>query len=188
MSLFDRISLRKINSLVLLVILLLLLWHALESLLYLIGLSPYSPSLQVTGRRLFLWVMLHVVISLYLFVKDRHANRKFRKYDNVRNDTRIQVISGIAILLFVILHVVTYSISPANVLGNYMVFIHLVIDNLLFCSLLIHLSISIPRLIVSFGFLTKENSYEKFSTWISVLFKLIFVLLLISEVLHYLFR
>lgn len=183
---FDRFSLRKINSLVLLVIILLLLWHALESLLYLIGVLPYSPSMQVTGRRLFLWVMLHMIISMYLYVRDRYVNRKYRKYDNLRNDTRIQAISGIAIIIFVILHVVTYSLSPANMLGSYMVFVHLVVDNLLFCSLLVHLNISIPRLMVSFGFLTEEDSYEKFSRWISVLFRILFILLLVSEVLHYL--
>ncbi len=186
MSLLDRISLRKINSLVLLVIIFLLLSHAFESLLYLIGITPYSPSLQVTGRRLFIWVMIHMIISLYLFIMDRHANRKYRNYNNINNDTRIQMLSGIAIVVFVILHVVTYSLSPVNVLGNNMVFIHLIIDNLLFCSLLIHLRISIPRLMVSFGFLTEENSFDKFSYWISVIFKVIFVLLLIAEVLYYL--
>ena len=96
------------------------------------------------------------------------------------------MLSGIAIVVFVILHVVTYSLSPVNVLGNNMVFIHLIIDNILFCSLLIHLRISIPRLMVSFGFLTEENSFEKFSYWISVIVKVIFVLLLIAEVLYYL--
>ena len=185
MSFLDKISLRKINSLVALIIILLLLCHALESLLYLTGISPYSPSMQVTGRRLFLWVMLHMIISLYLFLKDKHNNRKFKKYDHIRNDTRRQAISGIAIVILVILHVVTYSISPVNVLNNYMIYIHFIIDNLLFCSLLIHLTISIPRLMVSFGFLTEESSYEKFSHRISVAFKIIFVILLLSEVLYY---
>ncbi len=186
MSFLDKISLRKINSLVALIIILLLLCHALESLLYLTGISPYSPNMQVTGRRLFLWVMLHMIISLYLFIKDKYENRKFKKYNNIRNDTRKQAVSGIAIVVLVILHVVTYSVSPVNVLNNYMTCVHFVIDNLLFCSLLIHLTISIPRLMVSFGFLTEESSYEKFTRGISIAFRIIFILLLISEVLHYL--
>ena len=186
MSFLDRISLRKINSMVLLVIIILLVWHALESLLYLIGITPYSPSLQVTGRRLFLWVSLHVIISLYLFIKDKYVNRKFKKYNNIRNDTQIQIISGLAIVVFVILHILTYSISPVNILNNYMVYIHFIIDNLLFCSLLIHLTISIPKLMVSFGFLTEENSYEKFSYRISTAFKIIFIILLFAELLYYL--
>ena len=186
MSFLDRISLRKINSLVALIIILLLLFHALESVLYLMGISPYSPNMQVTGRRLFLWVMLHMIISLYLFIKDKYDNRKISKYDNIRDDTRKQAISGIAIVVFVMLHVVTYSVSPVNILNNYMTYVHLIIDNLLFGSLLIHLTISIPRLMVSFGFLTEENSYEKFSHRISTAFKIIFIILLILEVLHYL--
>ena len=186
MTLLEKISLRKINSLVLLVIFILLLTHACESILYLIGLSPYSPNMQVTGRRLFLWVFLHVIISLYLVIRDKISNRKFKKYTTRAKDTQKQVISGIAIVIFVILHVVTYSISPVNILNNQMIYIHLIIDNLLFYSLLTHLTISIPRLMMSFGFLTKKDAYEKFSNRISLVFKVIFILLLLSEVVYYL--
>lgn len=186
MSLKDKISLRKVNTLVLIVIILLLLDHALESLLYFMGFTSYSPSLKATGRRLFLWVLLHVIISLYLYIKDNYMNRKYPKYTNIRNDTKIQIISGIAIILFVILHVVTYTIMPVNLIGTNIVYLHLIIDNLLFCSLMIHLTISIPRLMVSLGFLTEENSYEKFSQRISIAFKIIFIILLFSEILYYL--
>jgi hypothetical protein len=40
---------------------------------------------------------------------------------------------------------------------------------------------------VSFGFLTEENSYEKFSYRISTSFKIIFIVLLFAELLYYLF-
>ena len=186
MTLLEKISLRKINSLVLLVIFILLLNHACESILYLIGISPYSPNMQVTGRRLFLWVGLHVIISLYLFIRDKISNRKFKKYAVIGNDTQKQVLSGMGIVIFVILHVITYSISPVNILNNQMIYIHLVIDNLLFYSLLIHLTLSIPRLMMSFGFLTKKDAYKKFSNRISIAFKVIFILLLFAEVVYYL--
>lgn len=186
MSFKEYISLRKINTVILIVILLLLLDHALESFLYLIGITPYSPSLKATGRRLFLWVLLHIIISLYLYLKDKYLNRKYSKYTNIRNDTQIQIISGIAIILFAILHILTYTIMPVNLMGSNIVYIHLIIDNLLFCSLMVHLTISLPRLMVSLGFLTEENSYQKFSQRISLTFKLIFIILLFSEILYYL--
>jgi hypothetical protein len=40
---------------------------------------------------------------------------------------------------------------------------------------------------VSFSFLTEENSYEKFSYRISTAFKIIFIVLLFAELLYYFF-
>ncbi|RAP50455.1 MAG: hypothetical protein BZ136_01230, partial [Methanosphaera sp. rholeuAM74] len=157
------LSLRKINSLVLLVIILLLLNHAISSLLYLSGITAYSPNLKVTGRRLFLWLLLHITISLYLYIRDWYNQKGFNRYNHIRSETKRQMISGIAIIIFVILHLVTYHASPVSVVIYQINIVHFIVDTLLFASILVHLQVSIPRLLMSFGFLKEENSYQRAS-------------------------
>ena len=179
------LSLRKINSLVLLVIILLLLHHAVSSLLYLSGIIAYSPSLKATGRRLFLWLLLHIVISLYLYVRDWYNQRGFNRYDHIRSETKRQIISGIAVIVFVILHMVTYHASPVSVVIYRINIVHFIVDNLLFASLFVHLQVSIPRLLMSFGFLKEENTYQRASQITTKTLVVVFILIILIELIYY---
>ena len=179
------LSLRKINSLVLLIIILLLLHHAVSSLLYLSGIIAYSPSLKATGRRLFLWLLVHIAISLYLYVRDWHDQRGFNRYDYIRSETKRQIISGIAVIILVILHLLAYHTSPVSIIIYKTNILHFIVDTLLFASLLVHLQVSIPRLLVSFGFLKEENSYQRATQITTKALVVVFIILLLIEAIYY---
>ncbi|MBQ9025624.1 MAG: hypothetical protein IJ104_04500, partial [Methanobrevibacter sp.] len=123
------ISLRKINTLLVVVIAAMLLIHGLMSLLYLYGIIAYSPDFKITGRRLFYPVVAHIIISLYLYFKDRSGTLK--KYAGLNSDTLIQMISGIFIIIFAALHIVGYSIGSVTDINAY----HFAVDTLLFASI-----------------------------------------------------
>ena len=179
------LSLRKINSLVLLIIILLLLHHAVSSLLYLSGIIAYSPNIKATGRRLFLWLLVHIAISSYLYIRDWYNQRGFNRYNHIRSETKRQIVSGIAVITFVILHLVAYHISPVSVVIYRINIVHFIVDNLLFVSVLIHLQVSIPRLLMSFGFLREKDSYKKANQIIIKILVVVFVFLLLIEVVYY---
>ncbi len=57
-------QLRKLNSLLVIIIILILASHALLTGLLLAGLIEYTPNTIVTGEILLFFVILHIIISL----------------------------------------------------------------------------------------------------------------------------
>lgn len=176
------ISLRKINSILIVIIILMLLHHAISSVLLLYGLIDYSPDLPVLGRRLFYPVVAHIIISLYLYFKTRNV----KKYPELIPETTQQIVTGILIIVFVSLHILAYKLISYQIqFEPAMRLIHLIIDILFFISLILHLRISIPRLMVTFGFLEGKNSYNNFKEKFNVVCLIILILLILAEVRYW---
>ena len=178
------ISLRKINSILVIIMIIILLNHAVLSVLYMYGFISYSPSFQVTGRRLFYPLVAHMVISLYLYIKDKRRNVK--TYPKLISQTTQQIVTGILIVVFVALHIFSYMMSPINVSLTFEIrLIHFFIDIGLFSSIILHLRVSVPRLMVSFGFLESKDSYSNFQNKWDVCVAVILILLVLAEIIHY---
>ena len=178
------ISLRKINSILVIIMIIILLNHAVLSVLYMYGVIGYSPSFQITGRRLFYPLVAHIIISLYLYIKDKR--RDVKTYPKLISQTTQQIVTGILIVVFVSLHILSYMMSPINVSLSFEVrFMHFFIDIGLFSSILLHLRVSIPRLMVSFGFLESKDSYSNFQNKWNICVAVILILLILAEIIHY---
>lgn len=178
------ISLRKINGILVVIMILMLLNHAILSVLYLYGLINYSPSFQETGRRLFYPVVLHIIISLYLYIRDKRKNVK--TYPQLISETNQQIITGIGIIVFVSLHILSYMFAPIDSDFNLVMRLtHFIIDVLMFGSICLHLRVSIPRLLVSFGFLESKNAYLNFKDKFNKIIFVILILLVLAEIIRY---
>ena len=178
------ISLRKINTLLIIVIVVMLLNHAVLSLLYLYGVISYSPDFQITGRRLFYPIVAHIIISLYLYFKDRP--RGVNRYSALISDTRQQMISGIFIILFATLHILGYSFNPMGSESTFYYSVyHFIVDNMLFASIALHLRISIPKLMMSFGFLDGKDAYLNFKRKVNYTVLIALIVLILGEVVYY---
>lgn len=178
------ISLRKINGILVVIIILLLLNHAILSALFLYGVIDYSPSFKITGRRLFYPVVAHIIISLYLFIKDRRKN--VRRYSDLISETNQQMVTGIGIVVFVSLHIISYMFPPAKFYYDFgRGLVQVIIDGMMFTSICLHLRISIPRLLVSFGMLESKNSYSNFKRKFSIAILVILVILIFADVVRF---
>ena len=178
------ISLRKINTLLIIVIAVMLLGHALLSLLYLYGFISYSPDFQITGRRLFYPVVAHIVISIYLYFKDK--SKGVNRYPNLISDTRQQMITGIMIIVFVSMHILGYSFNPLGEPSTFNISLyHFIVDNLLFVSIVLHLRVSIPKFMISFGFLEGKDAHLNFKRKVNWAVAIILVVLILGEVVYY---
>lgn len=185
-NIVDDIIIRKINSLLVIIIIVLLLWHGLFSVLYMLGLVNYTPDMVTTGRRLFLFVMLHMIFSLYLYFKNKYRRIKIKTYFNIQNKTLVQAFSGMGILIFMFLHYISYSMIPINPNLPFIVsLIHIIIDTLLFTMICLHLTISIPRMLISFGFLSKDKIYDNFENNTKNLLIIVLVLFFLIELTFY---
>lgn len=177
------ISLRKINTLMVVIIVALLLHHAILSVLHLYGVIGYSPSFQITGRRIFYPLVAHVVISLYLYFRDK--SKRGNRYSGLIKDTTQQLVTGILIIVFVSLHILSYMFAPLNSgYDSWMRVFHFIVDNLLFISLILHLRVSIPKFMMSLGFLGGKDEYVNFKHKSNCVLLIFLVLLILAEVVY----
>lgn len=178
-------QLRKLNSLLVIIIILIITSHALLAGLILAELITYTPNTIVTGEILLSFVIVHIIISLYLFIKDKISQKKIRIYPQINKDTPVQAISGIFMIIFIAAHVLSYIYFPAYIPNFNWQITHLSIDTLFFITLFIHLQISIPRLLISFGFLVEKNDYDKCRKVVRIILIITFTLLFLSELSYY---
>lgn len=180
---------RKLNGILVIIIIAMLAIHSILAAFFLGGLIKYSPNYQITGRRLFIVLCVHMLISIYLMLQEHFKHHKIYKYARVIRETRIQAVTGVLIILFMISHVILYSIdSVANPsTENIMIFLHLLTDLLLITSILIHLAVSIPRLCVSLGVIGSQKGYEKGKKIVFRILTVLWVCYVFAEASFYLF-
>ena len=175
------ISLRKINSILIIVLVALLAYHALVNTLLFFGILSYSSIFKISGRRVFYPLILHIIISLYLYIKERL--KKSRSYPKLTRETVQQLVSGICIIIFAAAHILNYSgeyvINPLQIIN------HIIVDNLLFISIAIHLQVSIPRLLVSFGFLEGKDDYKNVKNKITILLLIVLIMIFTAQATFY---
>lgn len=177
------ISLRKINSLMVIAVILLLLNHAVLALLSMTGLISYSPDITITGRRLFYPLVGHIIISLYLYFSDKI--RQDRTYSKLIRETTQQIVTGIFIIVFAGMHILSHMFIPATGQDMSVILIHFAVDILLFSSIALHLRVSIPRFLISFGLLDGRNSYNNFKKKLNIFLLFILILFVLAEIIFY---
>lgn len=174
------ISLRKINSILLIIVVLLLALHGLLNTLLFFQLIDYSPIFRITGRWLFYPLALHVIISLYLYGSKKL--KRLRNYRNLTKDTTQQIVTGICIILFAAFHIMLHSTYEEN-LAYFLKCI--IADNLLFISVALHLRVSVPRWMVSFGLLKGKTKYQKAKRVINIVIAVILIFIFIAQATFY---
>lgn len=173
------ISLRKINTLLVILIIIFLLNHAVLAVLGMSGLTDYTPDITITGRRLFYSLAAHIIISSYLFISDKIKQNK--TYPELISETTQQILTGISIMLFASLHIINHM----NTMLNSNAYIHFTVDVLLFISIALHLRVSLPRFLISLGLLQGKNSYNDFKRKNNIIILAILILCIISEIIFY---
>lgn len=178
-SWLKMISLRKINTLLVILITIFLLNHAVLAVLGMSGLTDYTPDITITGRRLFYPLAAHIIISSYLFISDKIKQNK--TYPELISETTQQILTGISIMLFAALHIINHM----NTMLNSNAYIHFTVDVLLFISIALHLRVSLPRFLISLGLLQGKNSYNDFKRKNNIIISAILILCIISEIIFY---
>lgn len=175
------ISLRKINGILIIVVALMLAYHAALNTLLFFGWVPYSDVFKISGRHLFYPLVLHIIISLYLYVKEKLKG--INRYPKLTRETIQQLVTGIFIIIFATLHILNYhygnGMDPSQFLN------HIIVDNLLFISIGLHLTVSIPRLLVSFGFLEGKKDYRNAKNRVRILVSVILIIIVMAQATFY---
>lgn len=178
---------RKLNGILAALTILFLVVHGLLACLCMMGILPYHFFYIMAGRRLTIIAGCHILISIILMIQEQHVRKKIKVYYKENKDTMQQMLTGIGIIVFGVLHICLYSFSKIDAHPESMELVakHFIVDTLLFTSLCMHLSISIPRICISWGLFTKEDTLKKVckvSQWIMAF---VLVFLMAGEIIFY---
>ena len=91
------------------------------------------------------------------------------------------MISGIFIIIFAALHIVGYSIGSVTDIDLY----HFIVDTLLFASIAVHLNVSVPKFMISLGFLEAKDAHSNFKRKIKYAVMIIFIICVLAELRYY---
>ena len=111
---------------------------------------------------------------------------KSKRYSNLIKETNQQLITGICIIIFATLHILNYSWgSVSDNTELFTTLSHIVVDNLLFVSIALHLRVSLPRLLISFGFLEGKSDYANAKSKINKIILVLLVIIFMVEAIFY---
>lgn len=140
--------LRKINSRLSLAAAILFLFHAGLMSLLLSGVIPYMPWYKITGRGLLVAFIAHAALSMFIFFTNLQDNHKGTLYVKHNRSTMLQRILAIVMLFMAFIH-----IQNGAALWGYQVLYIAVAST--------HISLSLPRALLTAGAVGSEQTYNK---------------------------
>lgn len=152
---------RKLNAIITVLIMILFLMHLIWGGLILTGMTNGGNSIfAFFSYMLVIFIFFHVVIGIKFTIDTLRAARRSKTFYYKENKLfLIRRISGFALLLFVLLHVVLFLGSSEN--GNYRLSyfgtLSLFTQILMVISLLVHLVSNITPLRIALGITDKVN-------------------------------
>lgn len=140
--------LRKINAGISLLCTLLLLDHAIFHAAWMLSGGSIEKSADNLPWILFLLMMVHAVISIVLaFLGHKGAEkRKCKNYPRMNVSTVVQRVSGMAMILFAVQHVL-----GVNGLWPMPMPVHAVLPPLFFVIALSHMAVSVSKALITLG-------------------------------------
>ncbi len=147
--------LRKFNAIISMATLFLLIIHMIMGSFSLIGVTDHGNRIMTIMSFIMLaLVVIHIIIGTILTVKTIKLTKKSgASYPKQNRLFWTRRISGFAIILFVIFHLVIFGISHLGG-GHVFVFAHaqLIFSILLVATVAVHVISNIKPLLISFGF------------------------------------
>lgn len=178
---------RKINTILVTLIIIMLGKHGITSALYFLGIIDYSSNFIMTGRRLFIVVGVHILVSSALYLKDKLNRRGLRFYKELSKPTIVQMITGMLIFLFMLFHWGSYAkVSAKQVPDVFSVALkHWSVDVIFISSIMLHLYVSIPRWIISLGLVKERKHFQKAKKCITIILAIAWSGFMLGEILFY---
>ena len=141
--------LRKLNSVLSLLITLLLMDHAIFMAVWMLSQGGVAQNANSMPRILFVLMMVHAIISILLAVvahKKGAEKHKGNSYSKLNVQTNIQRVSGILLIVFTVLHVLgaVGIMTPPQV-------VHAILPPLFFALCLAHVSVSASKALITLG-------------------------------------
>ena len=140
--------LRKINSVLSLMITLLLMDHAIFMGAYMLSRGEIEQNTSKLPRLMFMLMMVHAIISIILAIRGHKGaeKRKYNGYAPMNAPTYFQRVSGILLIVFTVLHILGASgvMQPP-------LMVHIIVPPLFFALSLAHVAVSASKALITLG-------------------------------------
>lgn len=181
--------LRKINSFLIIPIILLLISHVVLMAGLLTGTIGFNPDFKIFSKLLLPLVLLHALFGI-CFMIERIVKKKRGQNTYPKPNTifRLQMLSGIAMLILVFLHVTAYGYTNAEgvfILRDPSLFYYIT-ESLFALSICVHCAVSFPRMAITFGLIQEGRGMLKLLKTSMILFSILFFVIFAVFSLYYL--
>lgn len=181
--------LRKINSLLSALILIVFAGHLFFMSGLLTGLVGFNPNFKYFSFALLTLVLLHTLFGFgFMFERIIKRRRGQKSYTEQNKLFSLQMVSGILLLALVVLHTTAYGYTNAEgvfILRTPSLFYY-VTECLLALFVCLHSMISLPRLCVSFGMIQTASGMKKVCFISLAIFAAVFAIAVVVFSLYYL--
>src|SRR5574344_1376530 len=152
---------KKVITILALLSFILFLIHSVLGIQVFFHVNEHALLTDKIGRILITCVFLHMVLALSEVIKNTKRTHAEKKYHAFTKEETVQVCTGICIIIFAALHTVSVK-QPSH--------IFLFISNVaLFLVLFIHLGVTVPHLLISYGIITNNKLYRNLKgAWYSI--------------------
>lgn len=180
--------LRKINSLLTIPIFLLFIVHLILMGGLLTGLLGFYPDLKLFGQLLTPFVLLHAAFGILFLIQRIVCKKRGQNvYPKPNTIFRVQLLSGIAMLILVLVHTTAYGYVGAD--GSFVLrapsLLYFILESLLALTICIHCAVSLPRMAVTFGLIKNKLGLIKTVKTSMKIFAVIFLIAEIAYCIYY---
>lgn len=180
--------LRKINSLLTIPIFLLFIVHLILMAGLLTGILGFNPDFKLFGRMLMPFVLLHAAFGIFFLIQRIVCKKRGQNvYPKQNTIFRVQLLSGIAILILVFIHTTAYGYIGAD--GSFVLrapsILYFILESLFALAICTHCAVSFPRMAVTFGLIKNKPGLIKTVKSSMIIFAAIFLIAEIAFCIYY---
>ena len=157
-----------------------LIWHSVLTVQYYSGGLPYSAAFRVTGAMLAAAAAVHGAISVVQMVKNVRKMKGHRYYSKLITDGTAQNTTGLFVVGFLIIHAVCVELNLAFDIRGLRI-LQLVFDIAFYASVCLHLCITMPHMLISYGMVTRKSVYTVLRAVICAVFLVFLAVLIRAE-------
>jgi len=158
-------------------------WHVSTACQYLMGGAPYSIAYMMTGIILASVASVHMVINLIATAKLSKKTQNVKIYTALNKEMVVQNMSGYFIIGFIFVHPLMIELTRA--FNNETLFIiRFILDVGFYICLSIHLYYALTHLLITFGIVIRQDSFQKWKKAILVILIVLCLVLVLADAMY----
>ncbi|MEG1560489.1 MAG: hypothetical protein RRY79_06850 [Clostridia bacterium] len=174
---------KKINALVSVALCFTAILHAVSFSGCIMGIIPYFPFLNIMGRITLTLLVIHIIISLCVFFFSNDSG-VVGHYGFLNKSTIIQRISAIAMMILVHVHLIGGFFGKDGAPDQPLKTILCIFEILFLASICLHISLSVPKALITLGLTQKEKTINASKKISYVFIALVFLFCLIGTAVY----
>lgn len=163
---------------------LLFLSHFVVACMYYMGIMPYGYIHIIIGGVLSITMSIHMVAVMSIMGKNRQKDKKAKQYPQLNKSLVLQTATGMCTFIFLIVHILVIELSQ-SIDGTIINIIYISAEFLFVLTVCAHIAVSVPKHLISIGFIKKRENYPLVIRGTHLFIALILVIYVAAQIMFW---